>query len=138
MHILNSKLQCKCHPASGGKEKKPCFLLVQVAEKLLQPLGPSSGIKGGGGHKGAFASPHWRLCPPPKKKNQPFSANFFDFCPLRNAFCPLSAPKNNFWCCHCWDLFSNGLQSVFEKVSVANLVSHRHDLTSLSPYKKCK
>ena len=59
----------------------------------------SGGIKGGGGGggggggMGAFSP---SLVPPPRQKkkwsNQPFSANF-DFCPLRNALCPLDAHK---------------------------------------------
>ena len=67
----------------------------------------SGGIKGRGAW-GAFP-PHQRLCPPlaPQSEekngqNKLFSANFFDFCPLRIAFCPLDVPsQKNFWCRHC-------------------------------------
>ena len=57
---------------------------------------------------GAF-SPHSEvlppLAPPVRRKKWPKSAifgNFFDFCPLRNVFCPLDAPPQKiFWCHHC-------------------------------------
>ena len=64
--------------------------------KCLRAVAASRG--GGMGHPDQGSAP---TCPPVRRKNgqnQPFLAIFFNFCPLRNAFCSLDAPHKNFWC----------------------------------------
>ena len=68
----------------------------------------SGRIKGAWGHLPSPVPPLEALpphLPPVRRKNgqnQLFLAIFLDFCPLRNAFCPLDAPtKKKIWCRHC-------------------------------------
>ena len=55
-----------------------------------------------GAHLGFSPSLDYYPLPRQKESNGKIShlGKFFDFCPLRNRFCPLNASTKNVWCCH--------------------------------------